>query len=213
MLHGGKRIATMLTVLSIISQWTPISVIPAIAASTNLSVVEDTTLITEKSIPIKVMAKTKVIGEDGRESVEEVAVPNAEVNLYIGTERRGYGKTNEEGMIYLSTQGMTAGDLCKASISAKKTLSTSTAIDGTARDDLFTYNIGSDGYHKINWNKFYLTVDTVYCSNPNHKYLCGQVVNYKVFVLYTYRTAEHENPEQFCELYHGTHFGHYRSFF
>ena len=41
-----------------------------------------------------------------------------------------------------------------------------------------TYNIGSDGYHKINWNKFYLTVDTVYCNNPNHKYLRGQVVNY-----------------------------------
>lgn len=41
-----------------------------------------------------------------------------------------------------------------------------------------TYNIGSEGYGKIDWNRFYLTVDTVYCNNPNHKYLRGQVVNY-----------------------------------
>lgn len=40
-----------------------------------------------------------------------------------------------------------------------------------------TYNIGSGGYHKINWSRFYLTVDTVYCNNPNHKYLHGQVSN------------------------------------
>ena len=40
-----------------------------------------------------------------------------------------------------------------------------------------TYCIGADAYDHIDWSKCYLTVDTVYCNNPNHKYLYGQVVN------------------------------------
>ena len=40
-----------------------------------------------------------------------------------------------------------------------------------------TYRIGADAYNRIDWSKCYLTVDTVYCNNPNHKYLYGQVVN------------------------------------
>ena len=40
-----------------------------------------------------------------------------------------------------------------------------------------TYCIGADAYGSINWDEFYLTVDTIYCSNPNHCYLCGQVTN------------------------------------
>lgn len=43
-----------------------------------------------------------------------------------------------------------------------------------------TYNIGSDAYSKIDWDNFYLTVDTVYCNNPNHCYLYGEVVNYNM---------------------------------
>lgn len=57
------------------------------------------------------------------------------------------------------------------------------SITGTASADLsggvwsVTYRIGADAYNRIDWSKCYLTVDTVYCNNPNHKYLYGQVVN------------------------------------
>lgn len=40
-----------------------------------------------------------------------------------------------------------------------------------------TYCIGADAYDHIDWSKCYLTVDTVYCNNPNHRYLYGQVTN------------------------------------
>lgn len=39
------------------------------------------------------------------------------------------------------------------------------------------YRIGADAYNRIDWSKCYLTVNTIYCNNPNHKYLYGQVVN------------------------------------
>lgn len=57
------------------------------------------------------------------------------------------------------------------------------SIGGTAAADVrggtwsVTYGIGADAYDHIDWSKCYLTVDTVYCNNPNHKYLYGQVVN------------------------------------
>ena len=57
------------------------------------------------------------------------------------------------------------------------------SISGTAAADVgggtwsVTYCIGADAYDHIDWSKCYLTVDTVYCNNPNHKYLYGQVVN------------------------------------
>lgn len=57
------------------------------------------------------------------------------------------------------------------------------SIGGTAAADVgggtwsVTYCIGADAYNRIDWSKCYLTVDTVYCNNPNHKYLYGQVVN------------------------------------
>ena len=57
------------------------------------------------------------------------------------------------------------------------------SIGGTAAADVgggtwsVTYCIGADAYDHIDWSKCYLTVDTVYCNNPNHKYLYGQVVN------------------------------------
>ena len=57
------------------------------------------------------------------------------------------------------------------------------SIGGTATADVgggtwsVTYCIGADAYDHIDWSKCYLTVDTVYCNNPNHKYLYGQVVN------------------------------------
>ena len=40
-----------------------------------------------------------------------------------------------------------------------------------------TYIIGADAYDHINWSKCWLTVDTVYCNNPDHKYLYGEVIN------------------------------------
>lgn len=40
-----------------------------------------------------------------------------------------------------------------------------------------TYNIGGGGYRAIDWNNFYLIVDTTYCNNPNHCYLYGEVEN------------------------------------
>lgn len=57
------------------------------------------------------------------------------------------------------------------------------SIGGTAAADVgggtwsVTYCIGADAYDHIDWSKCYLTVDTVYCNNPNHRYLYGQVVN------------------------------------
>lgn len=41
-----------------------------------------------------------------------------------------------------------------------------------------TYTFPPDLYEQIDWGNFYLTVDTVYCNNPNHCYLHGSVVNY-----------------------------------
>ena len=40
-----------------------------------------------------------------------------------------------------------------------------------------TYNIGADAYNNIDWENFYITATTVYCNNPNHCYLYGEVVN------------------------------------
>lgn len=62
-------------------------------------------------------------------------------------------------------------------------MSSGGSITGSASADLsggtwsVTYRIGADAYNRIDWSKCYLTVDTVYCNNPNHKYLYGQVVN------------------------------------
>ena len=41
-----------------------------------------------------------------------------------------------------------------------------------------TYNIGSEAYSQIDWDNFYLTVDTIYCNDSNHCYLYGDVINY-----------------------------------
>lgn len=41
-----------------------------------------------------------------------------------------------------------------------------------------TYNFTPELYSQIDWNNVYLTVTTIYCNNPNHCYLYGQVVNY-----------------------------------
>ncbi len=51
--------------------------------------------------------------------------------------------------------------------------------EATVRSGTWTkrYRIEADAYNRIDWSKCYLTVDTVYCNNSNHKYLYGQVVN------------------------------------
>ncbi len=43
-----------------------------------------------------------------------------------------------------------------------------------------TFNIGRDAYNQIDWDRFYLTVTTTYCNNPNHCYLYGNVINYRL---------------------------------
>ncbi len=40
-----------------------------------------------------------------------------------------------------------------------------------------TYAIGADAYESIDWENFYLTVDTEYCYNGDHCYLYGEVTN------------------------------------
>ena len=59
-------------------------------------------------------------------------------------------------------------------------------ISGSGYADIYdgmwrlTYSIGSDAYAEIDWDNFYLTVSTVYCDNPNHCYICGNVYNHSI---------------------------------
>lgn len=63
-----------------------------------------------------------------------------------------------------------------------------------------TYNISTDAYNQIDWDNFYLTVDTTYCNNPNHCYLYGDVVNYGTETV-MYRCNFSEDERSIFELY------------
>ena len=41
-----------------------------------------------------------------------------------------------------------------------------------------TFSVDRESYSKIDWDNFYLTVTTIYCTNPDHCYLYGEVVSY-----------------------------------
>ena len=49
-----------------------------------------------------------------------------------------------------------------------------TIIENASRSSSDT---GTGADSEVSGDEFYLTVDTIYCSNPNHCYLCGQVTN------------------------------------
>lgn len=65
-----------------------------------------------------------------------------------------------------------------------------------------TYTFTPDLYEQIDWENFYLTVDTVYCNNPNHCYLYGSVVNYSeetVMRKANFNEDQREIYEIYCE--------------
>ncbi len=65
-----------------------------------------------------------------------------------------------------------------------------------------TYTFTPDLYEQIDWENFYLTVDTVYCNNPNHCYLYGSVVNYSeetVMRKANFNEDQREIYEVYCE--------------
>lgn len=64
-----------------------------------------------------------------------------------------------------------------------------------------TYHIGSDAYNQIDWNNFYLIVDTVFCNNPNHCYLYGEVINYDLDTVLNNCNFTEEQRELF-EIYY-----------
>lgn len=70
---------------------------------------------------------------------EEVPVPKAEVYLYVDGELRGTYTTDDNGYKKIPLDHLTEKELQKATISAKKIVSQGTAINGTARDDLFEH--------------------------------------------------------------------------
>ena len=103
-------------------------------------------------ISAKAMKEAKKLGEKRRSvpvsvyvtaidksTNKEVKVPNAEVYLYVGEEERGYYTTDDKGYVEIPLDHLTEKELQKATISAKKIVSRGTAINGTARDDLFEH--------------------------------------------------------------------------
>lgn len=92
---------------------------------------------------------------------------------------------NEENDYYeVTMQGTTYEQASAIYTELEVYMTDSSKITGSGNADVNggiwtkTYNISTNAYNKIEWEKFYLTIDTVYCNNPNHCYLYGEVVNY-----------------------------------
>ena len=63
-----------------------------------------------------------------------------------------------------------------------------------------SYWIGSGGYNSIDWSHFYMTLDTEYCNNPNHKHLYGQVENLDEAAVLE-RAGFSEDEKQIYQIY------------
>lgn len=63
-----------------------------------------------------------------------------------------------------------------------------------------TYTFTPEIYEQIDWENFYLTVDTVYCNNPNHCYLYGSVVNYSEETV-MYKANFNEDQREIYQVY------------
>jgi len=64
-----------------------------------------------------------------------------------------------------------------------------------------TLSIDRESYSKIDWDNFYLTVTTIYCNNPNHCYLYGEVINYDLDTVLENCNFTEEQRELF-EIYY-----------
>lgn len=64
-----------------------------------------------------------------------------------------------------------------------------------------TLSIDRESYSKIDWDNFYLTVTTIYCDNPNHCYLYGEVINYDLDTVLNNCNFTEEQRELF-EIYY-----------
>lgn len=83
-------------------------------------------------VKVNVTAKNKSTG------VEE-PVPGATVRLYVGLTERKTAKTNSDGVATLSLSGLSLEERLNATVSADKVVSVGEAVDGTARNPLFSY--------------------------------------------------------------------------
>jgi hypothetical protein len=64
-----------------------------------------------------------------------------------------------------------------------------------------TLSVDRESYNEIDWDNFYLTVTTIYCNNPNHCYLYGEVINYDLDTVLENCNFTEEQRELF-EIYY-----------
>ena len=64
-----------------------------------------------------------------------------------------------------------------------------------------TYNFTPELFTQIDWNNVYLTVTTIYCNNPNHCYLYGEVINYDIETVLQKAGFDEEEKELY-EIYY-----------
>ena len=104
------------------------------------------------------------------------------VNLYDGVYSTTYDRFTKLYRIVL--EGSTYTNVTSLLLSLQIYMQNGGIITGTGYADVFNgvwkieLLLGEGSYNQINWNYFNATTTTVYCDNPNHCYLYGEVVNY-----------------------------------
>ncbi len=119
---GSKKMLALLGGLAVLSQAVPQTMFAEDSVKS---------IIAESMIPVTVTAVEQASGD-------EVPIADATVTLYVGSEARQTAITDAEGKAMISTEGLSSDELCKATISAYKTISEEKATDGDARDGLFS---------------------------------------------------------------------------
>lgn len=62
------------------------------------------------------------------------------------------------------------------------------------------FGVTPDLYRQIDWKNVYMTVTAVYCDNPNHCYLFGNVQNNSVYKA-VQKAGFNKNDKQIFEIY------------
>lgn len=135
-----QRLAAFVIMLIMVISVMPFSAM-AVKSADKASVMP---LATTGKTAITDVVKVKVTAINDSTGAEEV-VPGATVRLFVGTTQKKTAVTDSNGIATISLSGLTIDEKHKATVSADKVVSRGKAIDGNARDNLYTKYYPNDG--------------------------------------------------------------------
>ena len=105
-----------------------------------------------------------------------------------------------DGLLRLTLQGTTYAHTSDMNLTLYIYLMDGGVLSGYGGADIYngtwrtSFFVSTASYVKIDWSNVYMNVTTVYCDNPNHCYLYGEVVNYGLETVM--RKAVFDNEER-----------------